>query len=214
MSVPANPKIYHIAHVDRLPSIIYDEYLLCDALMANRQVAGTTIGMANIKERRLTSQLPCYPGTRVGDYVPFYFCPRSVMLYIISRGNHNELTYQGGQRPIVHLELDLHQVIDWADANGRLWAFSLSNAAARYTQFRADLNQLDEINWVAVAASDWRSDETKEAKQAEFLVYQCLPWRLVSRIGVISSQIGNQVIQAISSASYKPGVEVIRSWYY
>ena len=114
----------------------------------------------------------------------------------------------------MHLEYDLYAVIDWADANGHLWAFSLSNAAARYTQFRADRNQLDEINWAAVAANDWRPSEIKEAKQAEFLVYQWLPWHLVSRIGVISPQIGSQVIRAISAAAHKPRVEVIPSWYY
>ncbi|MEO0854872.1 MAG: DarT ssDNA thymidine ADP-ribosyltransferase family protein [Cyanobacteria bacterium J06648_11] len=31
MTVPAQPKIYHIVHVDRLPSIIADEHLWCDS---------------------------------------------------------------------------------------------------------------------------------------------------------------------------------------
>lgn len=30
MTVPAQPKIYHIVHVDRLPSIIADGCLWCD----------------------------------------------------------------------------------------------------------------------------------------------------------------------------------------
>jgi hypothetical protein len=55
--------------------------------------------MTAIKRRRLGLPLPCHAGDRVADYVPFYFCPRSVMLYLIHRGNHPELTYQGGQSP-------------------------------------------------------------------------------------------------------------------
>ncbi|MBE7527723.1 MAG: DUF4433 domain-containing protein [Burkholderiales bacterium] len=35
-------------------------------------------GVAQIKQRRLTSCLNSYPDLRVGDCVPFYFCPRSV----------------------------------------------------------------------------------------------------------------------------------------
>jgi hypothetical protein len=44
---------------------------------------GTTIGMDSIKQRRLTKSLNSHPDLRVGDCVPFYFCPRSVMLYNI-----------------------------------------------------------------------------------------------------------------------------------
>jgi len=49
-----------------------------------------------------------YPDLYVGDYVPFYFCPRSIMLFIIHQANHPELDYRGGQVPIVHLQADLH----------------------------------------------------------------------------------------------------------
>ena len=214
MPIPANPKIYHIVHGDRLRSIIKDGGLYCDAVMTEYQEAGTTIGMVNIKERRLQHQLPCYPDTRIGDYVPFYFCPRSVMLYLIYRANDPELAYKDGQIPIVHLEADLHQVMDWADANDRQWAFSLSNAAASYTQFYTDRNRLDEINWDAVAANDWRQSEIKEAKQAEFLVQELVPWHLVERIGVISHTIGNRVLTLIGAAEHRPVVQVIRQWYY
>ena len=30
----------------------------------------------------------------------------------------------------MHLEADLNEVVAWADASGRRWAFSLSNAGA------------------------------------------------------------------------------------
>jgi hypothetical protein len=46
----------------------------------------------------------CHPGTCVGEYVPFYFCPRSVMLYVINKGNHLDLQFRDGQSGIVHLE--------------------------------------------------------------------------------------------------------------
>ena len=55
MSPLATPKIYHIVHLDRLPSIIADGSLWCDAEIARRTEAnadsGTTIGMNNIKQR-------------------------------------------------------------------------------------------------------------------------------------------------------------------
>lgn len=150
--VPAQPKIYHIVHSDRLASIIADGFLWSDAAMVQRQGVGTTIGMSNIKARRLNElSLSCHPNLRVGHCTPFYFCSRSVMLYLIYRRNE-DLTYKGGQEPIVHLEADLHATIAWAQQNNRRWAFTLSNAGAYYFEDRSDIAQLGDINWDAVQA--------------------------------------------------------------
>ena len=213
MPAPANPKIYHIIHVDRLRSVIKARGLLSDARIAHRQPAGTTIGMKNIKRRRLTElRLDSHPDLFVGDCVPFYFCRRSVMLYVISWANHPQLSYRGGQEPIVHLEADLRSTVAWADRKGLRWAFTLSNAGAWYFEDRSDLGQLDEIDWDAVQARDWQA--RKEGKQAEFLVERRFPWKLVSRIGVYSSAMYYQTERALHNAAHRPAVEVCPEWYY
>ncbi|MEJ7809341.1 MAG: DUF4433 domain-containing protein [Gemmatimonadaceae bacterium] len=132
---PERPRIYHITHVDNLEAIVAGGVLLSDAQMIARGGPSATIGMSNIKRRRLALPVRCHPGDRVGDYVPFYFCPRSVMLFVIYCANARELTYRGGQGPIVHLEADLRAVIAWAEEAGRRWAFTLSNAGANYAEF-------------------------------------------------------------------------------
>lgn len=146
MPQPAEPKIYHIVHVDRLASIVADGGLWSDAFLQARARPGTTIGMGTIKQRRLTTPVECRPGLNVGDCVPFYFCTRSVMLYKIHMANDPELVYRGGQGPIVHLEGDLHDTVDWAEQQERQWAFTLSNAGSSYFEDRCDLVQLDEID--------------------------------------------------------------------
>ncbi|MFK9902922.1 DarT ssDNA thymidine ADP-ribosyltransferase family protein, partial [Klebsiella pneumoniae] len=103
--------------------------------MSQRNNAGTVIGMNSIKQRRLTElTLDCYPDLYIGQCVPFYFCPRSVMLYLIHRGDHPDLGYHGGQDPVLHLEADLFTVMDWAERNRQRWAFTLSNAGALYVE--------------------------------------------------------------------------------
>jgi hypothetical protein len=211
---PAEPKIYHIAHVDRLASIVADGCLWSDAVIVAGQHAGTTIGMGGIKARRISLPVTCHAGDHVGDYVPFYFCPRSIMLYVIHRANHPELTYQGGQTPIVHLEADLHAVAAWANHHGRRWAFSLSNAGANYTEFRLQLGELDQVNWPAVTARDFRAAEIKEGKQAEFLVRDSFPWHLVQRIGVLTPTVAQQVADTIRHAAHRPVVEIRPDWYF
>ena len=174
MTVPENPKIYHIVHVDRLSSILSEEYLWCDAEVINRTTTGTMIGMNSIKQRRLEMPLQTHPKLHVGDCVPFYFCPRSVMLYVIHKANHQELAYRGGQSHIIHLEADES---GWVEHAQRRWAFTLSNAGSSYFEDRSDLARLDEIDWSAIRATSWQ--HCKEEKQAEFLIERSFPWELV-----------------------------------
>ncbi len=112
----------------------------------------------------------------------------------------------------MHLEADLYDAVAWAQANGRRWAFALSNAGSYYFEDRADLAQLDQIDWNAVAATQWPA--VKERKQAEFLVEQSFPWHLIERIGVYSGAINAQVAHALPVGGHRPPVAVLPAWYY
>ena len=90
-SIPSKPKIYYIAHCDRVLSIAKDNEILCDREARRLECEGIEIGMTDIKERRMKNELDCYPGLYVGECVPFYFCPRSIMLYILHKANHEGL---------------------------------------------------------------------------------------------------------------------------
>jgi len=208
---PDRPKIYHITHVSNLAAIAASGCLFSDALLVERGGPTAMVGMSHIKARRLTeiNLDQCYPDDFVGQYVPFYFCPRSVMLYLIYAHNH-ELAYQGGQGPIVHLEADLKTVVESAKANDQRWAFSLSNAGAYGPEFRNDLDQLNEVNWPAVAATNWRNPAIKHGKQAEFLLRDSFPWSLVERIGAHSNAVAQVAAQAISAAAHQPRIEILR----
>ena len=78
---PTNPKIYHITHIDNLAMIVEAGCLWSDRRRLAQGFDCSVIGMPTIKQRRLEKiEVICHAGTKVGDYVPFYFCPRSVML--------------------------------------------------------------------------------------------------------------------------------------
>lgn len=219
MPPPAEPKIYHILHLDRLRSVLDDGHLWCDARMAAREGAGTTIGMSEIKARRLTKLfLDSHRTLRVGECVPFYFCPRSVMLYLIWHGNHPNLGYRGGQQPIVHLQADMHATVDWAVREQLRWAFTLSNAGSRYFEDRADLEKLHEVNWDAVQATKWAGPgvppSVEHGKQAEFLVEDRFPWQLVEGVGVLTQDMAQQVATVMLESGHRPPIEVRPDWYY
>lgn len=212
--VPINPKIFHITHVDNLPGILRDGALWSDAKRLESLLDCRVVGMGSIKERRLTLPVKCYPSTSVGAYVPFYFCNRSIMLYILHMHNHPELTYTGGQQPIVHLVADLRTAVGWADTQQQKWAFSDGNAATRYTNFYNDLGDLDKINWDAVGNNDFRNSIVKEGKQAEFLIHESYPWHLTEKIGVFDSGIEDQVQSVLKGMNQCPIVNIEKTWYF
>lgn len=213
--VPASPKIYHITHIDNLPSIITTGGLISDAKRISQGLSCSLVGMSTIKQRRLEEiEVPCHPGTKVGQYVPFYFCPRSIMLYILYKANNPEITYTGGQQPIVHLQADLNAVIHWANARSVRWAFSSGNAGAYLTSFYNAPADLNKIDWEAVAATDFRDAKVKEGKQAEFLMFDDFPWTLIEQIGVINHTMATTVTNALATTAHQPAIVVEPGWYF
>jgi ssDNA thymidine ADP-ribosyltransferase, DarT len=207
-------RLYHITHIDNLPSILEATQLLSDAQMINSGASNAAIGMGEIKQRRLKLPVSCHAGCNVGEFVPFYFCPRSVMLFLIHCANHPNLAYKGGQEPILHLEVKLADVMQFAQAKQVRWAFSTANAGAKYTEFYNAVAMLSKIDWNAVHATDFRSPDIKEHKQAEFLLYQTFPWSLVNRIGVKSRGVFEKVNLILEQTQHRPQVAIMPNWYY
>jgi hypothetical protein len=215
MTIPARPKIYHITHLRNIEQLASSGYLWSDAKRLELGLDCRVVGMAEIKRRRLEEiEVKCHPGTTVGQYAPFYFCPRSIMLYLLYRGNHPDVDYTEGQRPIVHLQADLRATIQWADNHGIQWAFSDRNAGAYLAGFFNTWEQLDRLNWDAITATDFRDMLVKEGKQAEFLMFEAFPWTLVEKVGVIDRRIASQAASALADADYEPPIYVERGWYY
>ena len=215
VKIPKKPKIYHITHIQNLNNILNDKMLWSDSKRLEFGLDCEIIGMSEIRRRRLEElDVKCHSGTMVGEYVPFYFCPRSIMLYILYMGNHPDLSYRGGQGPILHLQADLETAIQWANEKDIRWAFSDINAGTRAAQFYDDLSQLNDIiNWSAVEATDWRDAAIQEYKQAEFLTYESFPLGLVEKIGVCNNRIRDRVIDKLGDT---PSLEVSveKEWYY
>ena len=180
---PAQILIYHITDVTNLSTILTDGGLHSDAVMALRNP--TVIGYSHIKQRRLTQiRVPCCNHRFVGEFVPFYFCPRSPMLYTINQGATG--LPQGCQATIIHLVGN----VDTAVGLGQAWAISDGNAGAFHTSFDASLGALNGLDWPAIRASNWQG-KTHE-KSAEFLIEKFFPWTCIQQIGCHNSTVEQQ----------------------
>jgi hypothetical protein len=206
--MPHNPEqvsIYHITDLANLPGIISEQALYSDAIMAKRNAE--VIGYSHIKERRLKEiHVPCCQWRKVGEFVPFYFCPRSPMLYTINRGNTGRPL--GCQRSVLHLVSTMAAGI----ATGRSWAVSSGNAGASHTTFSATLEALDGLDWEAIRATQWQGKQHQKA--AEFLVADSFPWLAIQLIGCQNSTTADKVRALLSNVAHKPSVEIKRNWYY
>jgi hypothetical protein len=202
---PDQIMIYHITDVENLPSILAEGGLHSDVAMAQRNP--TVIGYEHIKKRRMEEiRVDCRDGRFVGEFVPFYYCPRSPMLYTINRGNTGRPP--GCQRSIVHL---VSSVAVGMGLN-RAWAISDGNAGALYPSFYADQEALDALDWAAIRATDWRGKTNQKA--AEFLVADFFPWTGFHAIGCQNTAIAKEVENMLQNTLHHPTITVEPNWYY
>ena len=206
------PPIYHITSIQNLPNILIDGGLWCDRIVMQRNLAHVSIAHQHIKNRRIQKAVPCGSGGTVADYVPFYFAPRSPMLFVIHKGGVDG--YQEGQAPILHLVSSIEAV----QTSGRSFVFSDGHAEMDISQFFTDLNDLNKLDWQIMGERYWNDTledgDRKRRRQAEFLVYQFFPLDLVAAIGVINQQMAQQVSGLLQPLLRKPIVRVEPTWYY
>ena len=200
--------IYHITHKQNLPGIIKAGRLWCDSQRLKRNLACTNIGYNHIKARRLRRPVAVAAGGTLGDYVPFNFCNRSVMLYVISQGHQD---YRGGQDAVVHLV----STVGAAIATNRPWAFTDRHAELGYARYATDIAREGIVAWAVMPLRRWnKPPEVKEKRQAEFLVHDWFPWRAIQRIVVYDKRTSAEVREMLAGAADQPGVAVERAWYY
>jgi hypothetical protein len=201
--------IYHITHMQNLPSILAAGRLWSDAQRVELSLDTVNIGYSHIKERRRRRRAATATGGMLGDYVPFNFCKRSVMLYVIHRDSVDG--YDGGQEPVVHLVSSVGRAIQ----SGRPWAFTDRHAELAYAKYFESIADEGEVDWSVMTFRYWaESDETKEKRQAEFLLHDWCPFDVFQEIGVMSQEVADQVTAMLQNTGFSPRVTVQRSWYY
>lgn len=204
--------IYHITHVANIEKIIASGGLWCDNERLKQQFDCVGIAHQHIKDRRAKRAVPLAARGTLADYVPFYFAPRSPMLFTIHRGN--VVGYSGGQREVVHLVSSVEMAVQL----GQHWTFTDGHAEMAFSTFYDSLDHLDEVNWQVMEGSYWNDTtefpDRKRQRQAEFLVHRSFPWQAFHEIGVCDEKLARQVEQLLNKGKHEPDVNVRSAWYY
>ena len=211
MMRPRPTLLYHFTHVDNLRSIIRGG-LRSDSGVSASSLA-VDVGDQDVKQRRRRRIVPVPPGGVTADYVPFYFAPRSPMMYVISRDGVDG--YSSGLEPLVYIVTTPEEVV----AAGVDVVISDGNCASMLTAFRSGLGELDDlVDWRVMGARYWRdTDEDgdrKRRRQAEFLVHRHVPWSAVTQLATRSKPMLKRVRAILSGAGLDLSVKHQSDWYY
>lgn len=206
-------RLFHFTHVRHLPDILAEKRLLSDSAMQGRGGVPMECGDRDVKAERRTRQVTVPPCGCPADYVPFYFAPRSPMLFVISRGGVS--TYREGQPPLVYLVTS----VDAVRASGRPYVFSDGNCANEITRHFNDLSMLPSVvDWEIMEARYWANTaddgDRMRRRMAELLVHEHLPVTALQEIATYDHDHAQEVQHLLREAGAEIPVTVRREWYY
>jgi hypothetical protein len=208
--------VLHFTHLDNVPSIVAAGALACD-WQARQGAMSTEVGDPSIKEGRRSRAVPIPPGGTVGDYVPFYFAPRSPMMFRIACDCRDSVPgrYQGGDRPLIYFAARVAAVVD----SHLPWVATDGNARVLISRFTSDLGEVATmVDWPLMRTKMWNStpdDPDRERRRmAELLVHREAPLTVFHEVGVYSEEHAGPARDALGSHPLAQRVVVRRDWYY
>jgi hypothetical protein len=203
----------HFTHVKNLHGILNAGCLQADNLVDRRSALRVEAADLGIKAARKMIPVPLAPYGCVADYVPFYFAPRSPMLYKLAKGSVP--TYAQGQDPLIYLV----STVEAAAHAGLRCLFSDGNCAVAVTHMSDDLSLLDSmVDWEVMGARMWSNTvedpDRMRRRMAEFLVRERLPVDLLAGIAVRTPEVLDQVNDTLAAGSVGLPVRIRPGWYF
>lgn len=206
-------QIQHMTHYSNLSKII-ELGLLSGYELRQRNIIPRNIGYQQLKHDRSRRIVDKPPGGTLDNYVPFFFTTRPPMIVAISKGSVTE--YGGTQQEVVYLVTSTKIIVD----HGCSWCFTDGHAIERITEYYNQLVDLQNIDWAAIHAWDWRptadDPDKQRKKQAEFLVLNQVPWECVDSITVKDPEMRRCIQRIIedSHTLHRPNININRNWYH
>jgi len=210
--------VFHITHIDNLPIILREGGLLSENETLKQDISFTRIGHTDLKGRRANTEVPIEPGGVIADYVPFYFAPRSPMLFSIYRNNVEG--YTEGQTPIIYIVGKAQDIGD----NGLRFVFTDGHAAIRLSDYYNRIEDLQNVDWQIMNAKYWNDNklsdsenaERRRKRMAEFLVFKFFPIDYVHAMVTFDDAIKDRVSGLLNQTGHSDRIQVLsrRDWYF
>lgn len=200
--------LYRITHIENLAGLLARGCDCSPNLAKAENMTKRAISHKDIMDKREHATVRVPPGGVVADYVPFYFGPKSPMLYAIKQGKVEG--YQG-QKEIIYLVTTAEAVA----AQNLPCMFTDGHGIISYVNHYNQLADLPKLFWNVINAKYWNDFmDGKCRRQAEFLVKDQFPLNLVQEIGVMDEAMRQQVENLVAASAFRPLINVRREWYF
>lgn len=211
---PVPTPLLHFTRIEHLPAIA-SQGLLSDQRARAEGLLAVEVGNARIKARRSERTVPVHPGGVVSDYVPFYFAPRSPMMFAIDRGN--VATYREGCHRLVYLVAHLEGL----QGLNIPCVLTDRNAVLRIAEFwPVGTGEPPEgfIDWDLMRQRAWFSTndypDRRERRMAECLAHGRVPFEAFEALVAMSPEVAEEAeVSLLRSGSLLP-VRVDRDWFF
>jgi len=210
--VPDNIWLFRITHINNLDHIL--KHGLVTFHSPNADPDFVQIGDNTLIDLRVELEVPKSPFGKFSEYIPFYFGPRSPMLFQIATGYDGIKFFP--QEEIIYVVSKLEILIK----EGIPFVFTDGHARAEITSFYGsnELDMLTEIDWYTVFNEKWNNDESdkdrQRKKQAECLIFQYLPMYCIERILVFNESAEEKVVSLIQKTEMTIPVQISKKAYY
>lgn len=204
METPEKIWLYRIIHISNLDYILKNGIYTSES--PNFDPNFKNIGDTSLINYRKNIAACDPPGGNLSEYIPFYFGPRSPMLFQIAKGYEDIPKHP--QEDIIYLitsfnQVKLHQLeYFFTDGNAR------SETANKYNSE----HNFQNLDWTTIYGTYWKSDETdllrKQKKQSEFLVKNYMPITCIEYIGVYNDVAKQNVLHLLINSNLNIPVKV------
>jgi len=204
MAIPKKIWLFRITHVDNLPHILKHGLVTANSKHINK--AFRQIGDVTMIDYRKDLDAPNPPGGKFTEYIPFYFGPRSPMLYQIATGWED--IEQIDQEEIIYVVSSFDKI------KGAKIPFFYSNGHARSDTSDKYIHEkdFDKLDWESIYARKWKSDESdlrrQMKKQSEFLVKHNVPVSCFEYLGVFNEAARKKVLILLEAAGFDLEIKI------
>lgn len=173
-----------------------------------------SIGNTEIIDTRDSTPVKIPGYGNIGDYIPFYFTPRSMMLLNIVTGIRQPVVRKRNKDELIVIRCLIEKLAE-------LDQFFFSDGQANVTSISEhynDLGDLDEIDWPIIHRSDFKKDlddpDKQRRYQAEFLVHYHVPVTHIESIHVYTEKAAKIVKIELAKTEHLLPIKVTKEYFF
>lgn len=198
--------LYRMTHIENISHIL--EYGITHVSSLHANLNYTPIGDASLINTR--NEFLLDNGKKLGDYIPFYFCILTPMLYVIQRGyNVKKVDSENIIYCVSSVQKIIDTNIDFVFTDGH----AIETISSQYTS--QNINDIENLIDLKIAKDpnfkDLNDLDKKRRKQAEFLVSSDIPVQAILGFVVFNETAKNKLLNL---GIEERRIKVLKHYYF